>query len=63
MARTCEVCGKKPVTGFKVSHSNRHSKRRWLPNLQEVKAIIGGEVKRIKVCARCLKSGKVTRAM
>lgn len=63
MAKTCEVCGKKPVTGFKVSHSNRHSKRRWIPNLQEVRAIVAGEVKRIKVCARCLKSGKVVRAI
>lgn len=63
MAKTCEACGKKPVTGFKVSHSNRHSKRRWIPNLQEVRAIVAGEVKRIKVCARCLKSGKVVRAI
>lgn len=63
MARTCEICGKKPVTGFKVSHSNRHSKRRWFPNLQEVRAMIAGEVKRIKVCARCLKSGRVARAI
>ncbi len=63
MAKFCEICGKGPTTGFKVSHSNKHSKRKWLPNLQEVKAIINGETRKIKVCARCLKSGKVVRAI
>ncbi|MCG5054834.1 MAG: 50S ribosomal protein L28 [Myxococcales bacterium] len=34
MSRVCQVTGKKPATGNKVSHSNRKSRRRWLPNLQ-----------------------------
>ncbi|MEI6184203.1 MAG: 50S ribosomal protein L28 [Bacteroidota bacterium] len=34
MARVCQVTGKKPITGNKVSHSNIKSKRRFLPNLQ-----------------------------
>ena len=34
MARVCQVTGKKPITGHKVSHSNIKTKRRFLPNLQ-----------------------------
>ena len=34
MARVCQVTGKKPITGNKVSHSNIKTKRRFLPNLQ-----------------------------
>ncbi|MDP6571047.1 MAG: 50S ribosomal protein L28 [Candidatus Marinimicrobia bacterium] len=63
MARICEVCGKKPITGNNVSHSNRKTRRRWLPNLQRVKAQLNGTIKRIKVCTNCLKSGKVLKAI
>ena len=34
MARVCEVTGKKPVVGNRVSHANNKTKRRFLPNLQ-----------------------------
>lgn len=63
MARRCEVCGKGPQVGFAVSHSNVHTKRRWLPNLQSVKVNQNGTVKRIRVCTRCLRSNKVVRAI
>lgn len=63
MARRCEVCGKGPATGNSVSHSHILNKRRWLPNLQSVKVKENGTVKRIRVCTRCLKAGKVTRAV
>ena len=63
MARICEVCGKKPITGNNVSHSHHKTRRRWLPNLQRVRAQINGTVKRIKVCTTCLKSGKVIKAI
>lgn len=63
MARKCEVCGKSVATGFKVSHSHIRSKRVWKPNLQRVRAIVNGSPKRIKVCTRCLRSGKVQRAI
>ena len=33
MSRVCQVTGKRPITGSKVSHSKRHTKRRFLPNL------------------------------
>ena len=64
MARVCEICGKKPITGNNVSHSHHKTRRRWLPNLQKVKAQTSeGTVKRIKVCTNCIKSDKVTKAI
>lgn len=62
MARICEICGKIPSVGNHVSHANNKTKRRWLPNLQPVKAKIGGTVKRIRVCTRCIRSGLVQKA-
>ena len=59
----CEVCGKGIQAGCNVSHSNRHSKRAWKPNIQQVRAVVNGSVKRINVCTRCLRSGKVNRAI
>ncbi|MDR7417019.1 MAG: 50S ribosomal protein L28 [Armatimonadota bacterium] len=63
MARVCEICGKRPASGHSVSFSNRHTKRRFLPNLQRVRARIGGGVRRITVCTTCLRSGRVRRAV
>lgn len=62
MAKMCEVCGKTPVFGNRVSHAHNVSSRRWMPNLQNVRAKIGKSVKRIVVCTRCLRSGKVQKA-
>ncbi len=61
MAATCDVCGKAPSFGHSVSHSNRRTKRRWTPNIQRVRAVVGGSTKRVNVCASCIKAGKVTR--
>ncbi|MCL1897332.1 MAG: 50S ribosomal protein L28 [Micrococcales bacterium] len=61
MAATCEVCGKVPGFGNNVSHSHRRTKRRWNPNVQRVRTVVNGTPKRIKVCTRCIKAGKVTR--
>lgn len=63
MARKCAVCDKGVKTGFQVSHSHIRTKRKWRPNLQPVKAKVEGNVRRINVCTRCLKSGKVKRAL
>ncbi|HYE80579.1 MAG TPA: 50S ribosomal protein L28 [Clostridia bacterium] len=63
MARNCEVCGKGMISGNKVSHSNRRSRRTWLPNIRTVKAIVNGTPQRLHVCTRCLRSGKVQRAI
>ncbi len=61
MAKICEICGKGPVTGCNVSHANNHTKRRWIPNLQRVKAVMGGKTCHIRVCTRCLRSGTVVK--
>jgi len=62
MARTCEICGKGPSVGQNVSHANNKTKRVILPNLQTVRAQVGGGAKRVKVCTRCLRSGKIQKA-
>ncbi len=62
MAAVCEVCGRKPGFGMQVSHSHRRSNRRWSPNIQKVRALINGAPKRLHVCTKCLKAGKVSRA-
>lgn len=59
----CEVCGKGVTFGIKVSHSHRRSNRTWKPNVKRVKAIVDGQPKHIHVCTRCLRSGKVERAV
>ncbi|MBC3795485.1 50S ribosomal protein L28 [Acetobacterium paludosum] len=62
MAKECFVCKKTVVSGNQVSHSNKHSKRVWKPNLQRVKVVVEGTPLRVSVCTRCLRSGKVERA-
>jgi len=63
MANLCEICSKAPSSGNNVSHSHLKTKRTWKPNIQRVKAIVNGEVKRVNTCTRCLRSGKVQRAV
>ena len=59
----CDICSKEIAFGIKVSHSHRRSNRTWKPNVKKVKAIVNGTPRRINVCTRCLRSGKVTRAI
>ena len=59
----CDVCGKSVVFGNKVSHSHRRSNRAYKPNVKRVKAVVNGTPKHIYVCTRCLRSGKVQRAV
>lgn len=63
MARRCEICNKGTLTGMAVSHSHKRSKKKWAPNLQRVRAMVNGTPKRLNVCTRCLRSGKVKRAI
>lgn len=63
MANVCDICKKGERSGFNVSHSHLKTKRKWSPNIQKVKAIVNGEVKKINTCTRCLRSGKVQRAI
>ncbi|MEE3392418.1 MAG: 50S ribosomal protein L28 [Lachnospiraceae bacterium] len=58
----CAICGKGVHFGNGVSHSHRRSNRIWQSNIKTVKANVNGTVKRIPVCTRCLRSGKVERA-
>lgn len=59
----CEICGKGVTTGIQVSHSHIRTKRTWSPNIQKVRAMVNGTPTRLNVCTRCLRSGKVTRAV
>jgi large subunit ribosomal protein L28 len=62
VAAVCDVCGKGPGFGMSVSHSHRRTRRRFNPNIQTVRAVIGrGTHKRLNVCSSCIKAGKVTR--
>jgi large subunit ribosomal protein L28 len=62
MSRMCEICGKKPMVGNNVSHAHNLTKRRFNPNLQRVRTISNGRVKRMAVCTNCIKSGSVVKA-
>lgn len=62
MSKRCDICGKGPQFGHSVSHAHNVTKRRWYPNLQNVRVLLNGAVKRVKICTRCLRSGKVQKA-
>jgi large subunit ribosomal protein L28 len=62
MAQQCDICGKKPQAGNRISHAHNVTKRRWNINLRPVHAKVAGQGKRIRVCTSCLRSGKVVKA-
>jgi large subunit ribosomal protein L28 len=59
----CDICGKGVTFGIKVSHSHRRSNRAFRPNVKRVKVLVNGIPQHIYVCTRCLRSGKVVRAV
>ena len=61
MSNVCEICGKRRMVGNKVSHSNRKSKRVQQPNIQSVRVVKGGSTVRMRVCTRCIRSGRVSK--
>jgi large subunit ribosomal protein L28 len=63
MARKCDICGKGTVTGNKVSHSNNKTRRTWKPNLHKVRTMVGKSKTTVKICTRCLRSGKVVKVL
>lgn len=71
MARECSICGKGPMSGQHIRHvhSGRwalrapRTKRTFAPNLQPVRTLVNGEVKRVLACAKCIKAGKVARVV
>jgi large subunit ribosomal protein L28 len=75
MARRCEICGKKAITGSSITRrglakkkggvgkkTTGITKRKFFPNLQKKKVIVNGKIKKITVCTKCIKSGKLTFA-
>ncbi|MBI3320798.1 MAG: 50S ribosomal protein L28 [Candidatus Omnitrophica bacterium] len=73
--RRCAICGKRPVIGKSITHRGmlkvkggvgrrtvRVNRRRFLPNLQRSTVLFNGTVRRVRVCTRCLKSGRVPKA-
>ena len=75
MARVCAICGKHTTAGRQYTHRGRAkhlggvgikttgvSKRTFKPNLQKVRVLVDGAPKRIYVCTRCIRNGKVTKA-
>ena len=62
MSKQCEICGKRPMVGHNVSHAHNVTKRRFNPNLQRVRALKDGQVKKLVVCTSCIKSGQVVKA-
>jgi large subunit ribosomal protein L28 len=63
MAKVCYVCGKGPRSGNTVSHAHNKRRRRFLPNLQSVRVRDNGGVKRVRVCASCIRANKVRKAV
>jgi len=63
MAKKCDICGKGPMVGNNVSHAHNLNKRRWMPNLRKMRIRDGNSTKRAYVCTRCLRSGRVTKAV
>ena len=58
---TCDICGKRHLSGNKVSHSNIKTRKQQGANVQKVRALVDGQVQRVKACTRCIRSGKITK--
>ncbi len=59
----CSICGKGPGFGHNVSHANNKTRKVWNPNIKRVRTVSGGTVRHLNVCTRCLKSGRITKAL
>ncbi len=75
MAKVCDICGKGSVTGNRIIrhglpkkkggiglHTTGVTRRRFLPNLQRLRARVGASTQTLRVCTSCIKSGKVQKA-
>jgi len=56
MSRVCSITGKRPSTGNQISHSQRHTKRRWIPNVKKKKIMVDGRTVKIKLSMRALRT-------
>jgi large subunit ribosomal protein L28 len=59
----CEICGKAPIFGKQISHSHKLSNRKWSVNIQKVRIKVNNSVRKVNVCTKCLKSGRVQKAV
>lgn len=62
MSRVCDICGKGNLVGMNVSHAHNRTKKKSYPNLQAARVSTPSGAKKLRVCTRCLRSGKVTKA-
>ena len=63
VAFSCDICGKGPRYGNRVSHANNITPRVWYPNVQKIRVLVGRSRRRKRVCTRCLRSGAVLKAV
>lgn len=63
MARVCDLCGKGPQFGNRISHAHNVTKRRWEVNLQSARIQRGGATVRARICTACVKSGRVVKPL
>ncbi len=76
MSRVCMYCGRKTQVGSQIARrglakpkggiglkTTGITKRRFKPNIQNVRALVGGSIQRVKICARCIKSGRLEKAV
>jgi len=63
MSFQCVICHKKPMSGNKVSHSKRHTKRKFKPNLHKINILLSGKKQKAYVCTQCIQAGKITKAI
>ncbi|MGI6562864.1 MAG: 50S ribosomal protein L28 [Clostridia bacterium] len=59
----CEICGKGTSFGHNVSHSVRRTKRTFKANIRNVRVVQNGTARKMKICARCLRSNKLESAV
>lgn len=61
MGKVCSICGKGRQVGYNISHAHNKTKKVWKPNVQKVRTVKNGAVKRICVCTRCIRSGYIQK--
>ena len=62
MAQRCDICGKKPLTGNRISHAHNVTGRRWNLNLRKVHVKVKGVQKRLRVCTACIRAGRILKS-